>query len=768
MSDAAARRCGRRRSAPAPPVGGPGAAAWRRPAPLLDAAVGEAAAAGAQYADVRLSETQELRLYAVSGRAPDERLEGSLGLGVRVLVDGVWGFASLPLREAGDAALAARLAVRNAAAAAAGSPERVTLPPRPPESGRYQTQARIDPFAVSAAVREQVVADALAAAARRPGWCGSRPGSTPSASTGTSPAPRARASTSTSSSPAAWCRPSRPAALVQRRSYPNSFHGNTAAAGWEYVEDLRLAAAGGPGRRRGRPAAHAPRCAEPGRPIAGDRARPARAADPRVGRARARAGPDPRRRGQLRRPLVHRPRRRRHAAVRLARGEHRGRRDRPRHPGQLHVRRRGHPDPRAPCSSPRGSCTNFLSSRDSAARIGAESTGAARSDGWGFLPLCFATNVFLEPGTASLDELLDRMGDGYYLDDNKSWSIDSQRLNFQFGTEVAWEVRGGQRGRLVRDFSYGGITPQFWGSAEAVAGRPSSAPSACPAARASPRSGASCPTARRPRCSATSAPGWPDGCAYAAVRWEVRGVAPRAGRAVGRAGAVPGGAGGGPGRGRRRPRRDLPGQPGSGTTPGSPRPGSTSRRRSSSARSWCGRWPARAAAGSPSATWAGRGRGGRRPPSWPARRDGLPGAADPARRGRARGRPRRSAGLWHDATAAWDEGARSAQAGRIMDAARAAGGTAAGVLTTAVTELAVVTSAGPARPRGRHRGGLRADRPRRPGLLLRRRPGPGCRPPGRRRAGRGWPSARPPAPGPPCRCRTACTTWCSAGWPPAS
>ncbi|HEX5294001.1 MAG TPA: DNA gyrase modulator, partial [Streptosporangiaceae bacterium] len=82
--------------------------------PLLEAAVGRAAEGGASYADVRLSETQELRLYAVSGRAPDERVEGSLGLGVRVLVNGVWGFASLPLREAGDAALAARLAVRNA------------------------------------------------------------------------------------------------------------------------------------------------------------------------------------------------------------------------------------------------------------------------------------------------------------------------------------------------------------------------------------------------------------------------------------------------------------------------------------------------------------------------------------------------------------------------------------------------------------------------------------------------------------------------------
>jgi PmbA protein len=59
-----------------------------------------------------------------------------------------------------------------------------------------------------------------------------------------------------------------------------------------------------------------------------------------------------------------------------------------------------------------------------------------------------------------------------------------------------------------------------------------------------------------------------------------------------------------------------------------------------------------------------------------------PGAISPA------------AGLWHDSTLAWDAGARSALAGRIMDAARPAGVTAAGVLTAAITELAVVTSAG--------------------------------------------------------------------------
>ena len=86
-------------------------------------------------------------------------------------------------------------------------------------------------------------------------------------------------------------------------------------------------------------------------------------------------------------------------------------------------------------------------------------------------------------------------------------------------------------------------------------------------------------------------------------------------------------------------------------------------------------------------------------------RDAVAVASDMARRrdGAGGGRPHgvagpggisSAAGLWHDTTLAWDAGARSALAGRIMDAARLAGVSAAGVLTAAITELAVVTSAG--------------------------------------------------------------------------
>jgi TldD protein len=437
--------------------------------PLLDAAVSAAAGGGASYADVRLSETQELRLYAVSDRAPDERTEGSLGLGVRVLVDGVWGFASRPLRDAADAVAAARDALANARAAAVGSRERVTLPPRAAECGFYQTIAAVDPFAVGAAVRERVVDGALTAATAAAGVARAQAGVNAKRSH------RYFASTEGSwqeqhfvESGGMVLAMAADEAIVQRRSYPNSFHGNTAAAGWEYVEGLGLAEQAA---RVGAEAVQlltAPVADSGTADIVIGPAQLALQIHESTGHAleldrilgdeanfagRSFIGPDAAGRLQYGSAAVNVVA---DATVPGTRGsfmfDDEGTRT------------------RRTMLVTEGVITNFLSSRDSAARIGAESTAAARSDGWGFLPLCFATNVFLEAGTGSTDELLERLGSGYYLDDNRSWSIDSQRLNFQFGTEAAWEVRNGKRTRLVRDFSYGGITPQFWGSLEAAAG----------------------------------------------------------------------------------------------------------------------------------------------------------------------------------------------------------------------------------------------------------------------------------------------------------
>ena len=97
--------------------------------------------------------------------------------------------------------------------------------------------------------------------------------------------------------------------------------------------------------------------------------------------------------------------------------------------------------------------------------------GSMRADGWSRMPLVRMTNLHLEPGEGSLEELIAGVESGLYLETNKSWSIDDKRLNFQFGTQVAWEIVDGKLGRMFRDATYTGITPQFWGSMDAVAGR---------------------------------------------------------------------------------------------------------------------------------------------------------------------------------------------------------------------------------------------------------------------------------------------------------
>jgi len=117
-----------------------------------------------------------------------------------------------------------------------------------------------------------------------------------------------------------------------------------------------------------------------------------------------------------------------------------------------------------------GVLRSFLTSRESAARLGAGRGGSMRADGWSRMPLVRMTNLHLEPGRGPFDELLADVDEGVYLETNKSWSIDDKRLNFQFGTQVAWEIRNGRLGRMLRDATYTGITPLFWGSLDAVAG----------------------------------------------------------------------------------------------------------------------------------------------------------------------------------------------------------------------------------------------------------------------------------------------------------
>jgi len=113
----------------------------------------------------------------------------------------------------------------------------------------------------------------------------------------------------------------------------------------------------------------------------------------------------------------------------------------------------------------------YLTSRETAPVIGQRSNGTMRADGWNRIPLIRMTNINLEPGEWELDDLIADTKDGIFFDMNKVWSIDDRRLNFQFGVECAWEIKNGKLGRIFKNPLYTGMTPQFWNSCDAICNR---------------------------------------------------------------------------------------------------------------------------------------------------------------------------------------------------------------------------------------------------------------------------------------------------------
>ncbi len=118
-----------------------------------------------------------------------------------------------------------------------------------------------------------------------------------------------------------------------------------------------------------------------------------------------------------------------------------------------------------------GMFVGYLMSRETARKLGKTSNGCMRASGWNRMPIIRMVNVSLETGRWKLDDLIADTDAGIYMDMNRSWSIDDRRLNFQFGTEVAYEIKGGKLGRLLKNAIYTGITPEFWGGCDAVCNR---------------------------------------------------------------------------------------------------------------------------------------------------------------------------------------------------------------------------------------------------------------------------------------------------------
>jgi TldD protein len=427
-----------------------------------------AARAGASYADVRVTDTATQSLSVRNGVVEGIRSGSSIGFGVRVIADGAWGFAASSDLSPDSAERTARAAVAIARASATVAAKPVELAPLAPSVGRWSGACAIDPFAVSTDDKLALLFDADAAM-RDVGGVSLTVGElTFFKSTKTF------ASSEGAFIEQDWVESTAGITAfaigdgeVMNRSYPNSHGGGAYQGGWETITALDLVG-------------NAPRIAAQAVALLTAPICPAAtttvilAADQLALQVHESVGHPT----ELDRVLGD------EAAFAGTSWVHASDIGTLRYgsdlvtitadatvPGSLGSF--GFDDEGVPAKRENivtnGILTGFLSSRESAAAIGLESSGAMRADGWNHTPLVRMTTVSLEPGSAgTLADLIADTDDGLYMETNDSWSIDDKRLNFQFGCEVAWEIKNGTLGRMLRNPDYTGITPRFWASCDAI------------------------------------------------------------------------------------------------------------------------------------------------------------------------------------------------------------------------------------------------------------------------------------------------------------
>ena len=433
---------------------------------LAEAAVDAAMGAGASYADARAVSTRSQYVVTKNGQVDDLSDSESEGIGVRVLVNGAWGFAGEG-RLDGAAAREAALRATAFARAAPGHHE-TSLAPVDAQRGEYRTPVERDPFAVPLSEKIDLCLRAEEGM-RRP---------TVKVTVAMVRAQREHKVLVSSEETVVEqelveCGGGIDAyasaeGISQLRSYPSQHSGVSGQGGWEFVEALGLDREA---PRVGEQAAALLRADEcpsgrttivlspeqvvmqvhesVGHPTELDRV---------YGSEAAYAGTSflsPDDLGSLR-----------YGSERMNVTSDA---TTPMGLGTFGFDDEGVPARRETIVD-EGVLRGFLSSRETAARIGAGEGGSMRADGWSRMPLVRMTNLHLEPGEGTLEDLLADVDGGLYLETNRSWSIDDKRLNFQFGTQIGWEIKKGKLGRMVRDATYTGQTPVFWGKLDAVAG----------------------------------------------------------------------------------------------------------------------------------------------------------------------------------------------------------------------------------------------------------------------------------------------------------
>lgn len=435
---------------------------------LLHRALDAAQRGGASYADIRIAERESETLTVKNGVLEGASVSDSAGFGVRVLRDGAWGFASSARLEPEEVERVTREALEIASASRLASREPVQLDDSPPVVDRYITPHEEDPLAVSVDDKLRILFEADAAMARVPGVAvregfieSGRERKTFASSEG------ARIEQEIIECGAGLDATAFNASESQIRSYPNSAGGQVVTGGFEAVRAMDLAAHG---QRIGEEAVallDAPQCPAGemtviidssqmalqvhescGHPIELDRV---------LGMEASFAGTsfltldklDTLRYGS---EIVNID-----ADATAAGGL-----------GTFGYDDEGVAAQNVPIVSA-GQFVGYLTSRETAPIVGRRSMGSSRAWGWNRIPLIRMTNINLRPGQAgTLEDLIADTDDGLYLEMNKSWSIDDRRLNFQFGTQAGWLIKAGKRTQMVKNPTYTGITPRFWGSCDAI------------------------------------------------------------------------------------------------------------------------------------------------------------------------------------------------------------------------------------------------------------------------------------------------------------
>jgi TldD protein len=425
---------------------------------------------GASYADVRVMHLRQRDLTTKNGAVGTLAQSESVGLGIRVLASGAWGFASTDLLTRESVAGCAAQAVAIAKASALAKRGEVVMAPENTYVDSWQSPFRKDPFEIPLENQLALLLAADEAMRRVKGvtltetdmqfrkidsWFASTSGS--------------RIHQRKVISGCGITATSFQGDEIQKRSYPNSFGGQHTLQGYELIESLDLLGHAPITAEEAAALASAAQCPEKigtlilggsqlglqihesiGHPIELDRV---------LGQEANFAGTSFLTLDQLNNlkygsgiiNVV--------ADARLDHGPGLG---------TFAYDDEGVP---AQCTDiiKDGKFRGYLSNRETAHLVGLNrSSGTMRTESWNRLPMIRMTNISLLPGTWDFEDLIADTSDGVLMETNRSWSIDDRRYQFQFSTEIGWEIKGGKKIRMLKNPSYSGITTEFWNSCDAI------------------------------------------------------------------------------------------------------------------------------------------------------------------------------------------------------------------------------------------------------------------------------------------------------------